>query len=78
MVGSRWEIGDDATTCLQFVFHRLRREQRLTDRDALRAAQLWMLDPDAELPAELKGVWRGRTTRLADPSYWAAFTHHGS
>lgn len=50
-------------------------------RDALRAAQLWMLDPGRVLPAEL-ARWApllGDTAHgpLDELEVWASFTHHG-
>ncbi|MEE1764976.1 CHAT domain-containing protein [Streptomyces sp. SP18BB07] len=81
VVGSRWAVADDPRTTLLvlLVHHHMR--QGTPPRDALRAAQLWMLDPDRVLPPELAGC----EALLEDTSHgppdeleiWASFTHHG-
>ncbi|SFN04811.1 CHAT domain-containing protein [Streptomyces sp. cf124] len=81
VVGSRWAIADDPRTTLLvlLVHHHMRRGT--PPREALRAAQLWMLDPDRVLPPELAFC----EALLADTAYgppdeleiWASFTHHG-
>ncbi|SDT17377.1 CHAT domain-containing protein [Actinoplanes derwentensis] len=76
VVGTKWAMLEPATVCLMHMFHRFR-TGGLGDRDALRAAQNWMLDPGPTLPAELAPVWTHRPARLAHPAHWAAFAHHG-
>ncbi|MFE3610407.1 CHAT domain-containing protein, partial [Streptomyces goshikiensis] len=87
VVGSLWAIADDIrTSMVMYVFH-----QYLTGRglpghpeavgspaDALRAAQLWMLDPHRIVPPALSAVLEERPGLDLDaPHIWAAFTHHG-
>ena len=76
VVGSRWPVQDRSTACLMVMFHRYR-AGGLGDRAALRAAQLWMLDPQRPVPPELEWLCPARPGALADPAAWAAFTHHG-
>ncbi|MBB5959575.1 hypothetical protein FHS29_006196 [Saccharothrix tamanrassetensis] len=78
VVGTRWEVDDLATSLITCVLHaELRRGTR--PRDALRAAQLWALDPWRSpiegMPPYQAG--RVRAVDLTRPEYWAAFTHHG-
>jgi CHAT domain-containing protein len=77
VVGSRWPVGDRTTACLMVMFHRYRAVDGLGDRDALRAAQRWMLDPQREFPPEVLPLCPPRPAALADPVAWAPFTHHG-
>lgn len=80
VVGSRWAVDDATTACLMAVFHRLR-TSGLRDRDALRAAQRWMLDPDRDVPADVAPLVAALAgppgDRLGDPAVWAPFAHHG-
>lgn len=81
VVGSRWAITDDPRTTLLvlLVHHHMRRGT--PPRDALRAAQLWMLDRDRVLPPELAEFEElvGDTAHgpLDELEVWASFTHHG-
>jgi hypothetical protein len=79
VVGTRWQVRDDPTTLLMFMFHHLMTRRGCPPRDALRGAQLWMLDPvripPPEMPAELAG--RARRTMMARVSAWAGFVHQG-
>ncbi|MBE1595193.1 CHAT domain-containing protein [Streptomyces stelliscabiei] len=81
VVGSRWAVADDprTTVLVLLVHHHMKRG--VPPRDALRAAQLWMLDPGRVLPAEL-ARWApllGDTAHgpLDELEVWASFTHHG-
>ncbi|GAA1499501.1 CHAT domain-containing protein [Streptomyces synnematoformans] len=78
VVGSRWTVQDSASILLMAVFHHHLRAGR-SPVDALRAAQLWMLDPDREDPGCLSGTLRSDIGRpdLRRPSLWAAFIHQG-
>ncbi|UQU62695.1 CHAT domain-containing protein [Couchioplanes caeruleus] len=76
VVGSRRPVSDHATVCLMVMFHRYRSAGGLNDRDALRAAYLWMIDPRREVPPELAPL-DADSPDLADPAAWAPFTHHG-
>jgi tetratricopeptide (TPR) repeat protein len=79
VVGARWQVPDAATAQLMFMFHHFMTRRAYSARDALRSAQLWMLDParipPAEMPPEL-AVSAGRT-RMADVTAWAGFVHQG-
>ena len=79
VVGARWQVPDAATTLLMFMFHYFMTHRAYSPRDALRSAQLWMLDParipPAEMPAEL--AKRAGRARMADATAWAGFVHQG-
>ncbi|MFD7500719.1 CHAT domain-containing protein [Streptomyces sp. NPDC059850] len=78
VVGSRWTARDSASVLLMAVFHHHLRAG-LSPVDALRAAQLWMLDPDREDPGHLSDDLRRDIARpdLERPANWAAFIHQG-
>ncbi|MGO4429290.1 CHAT domain-containing protein, partial [Streptomyces sp. MCAF7] len=75
-------VSDSASAALMVVFHHQLTVMGLAPPDALRAAQLWMLDPDRrpvpglrdELLAETVGNVRG----LARVVSWAGFIHQGN
>jgi hypothetical protein len=79
VVGSRWKVDDQLTAVLMCAFHHFLVEGRQGAADALRSAQLWMLDPDR---AELSGLTESMLgdidgSDLTDVAAWAAFGHHG-
>lgn len=78
VVGAAWEIGDADAAVLTYVFHWMRRNG-LPAADALRAAQLWSLDPDREPPPGMPDglVRAARKETLAHPASWAAYGHRG-
>ncbi|MFD0413807.1 CHAT domain-containing protein [Streptomyces sp. NPDC127108] len=78
VVGSRWTARDGASMLLMTVFHHQLRAG-LSPVDALRAAQLWMLDPERQDPGCLSAEVRAdvRRTDLQRPAVWAAFIHQG-
>ncbi|KAK1185582.1 CHAT domain-containing protein [Streptomyces sp. NBS 14/10] len=78
VVGSRWTAQDSATILLMAVFHHGLRAG-LSPVDALRAAQLWMLDPERKDPGCLSDTLRHDIRRpdLQRPALWAAFIHQG-
>ncbi|WP_329383761.1 CHAT domain-containing protein [Streptomyces sp. NBC_01716] len=78
VVGSRWTARDSVSTLLMAVFHHHLRAG-LSPVDALRAAQLWMLDPDRRDPGRLSDSLRPDIGRpdLQRPALWAAFIHQG-
>jgi CHAT domain-containing protein len=77
VVASRWPVDDEATACLMAMVHHLRTTRGLPGREALRAAQAWMLDPAPEPPEALGELYPARPGVLAEPAVWAAFAHHG-
>lgn len=62
-----------------FMFHYLMTHRAYPPRDALRAAQLWLLDvarvPPPEMPAEL--AERATAPEAADIVAWAGIVHQG-
>jgi hypothetical protein len=78
VVGSRWEVPDGLTGLLMYVFHdRLR--TGATPIRALREAQLWLLDPDREVPADMPRAVAD-ILHDGDPAaleLWAAFACQG-
>ncbi|MFF9089196.1 CHAT domain-containing protein [Streptomyces sp. NPDC014991] len=80
VVGSRWAVNDSATALMMAVFHHMLTSEDVAPADALRAAQLWMLDPDRRPPPGLDDPLRREAARadLHDIHLWAAFTHQGN
>ncbi|MFF5805084.1 CHAT domain-containing protein [Streptomyces sp. NPDC012746] len=87
VVGSLWSIADDSrTSMVMYMFHHYLTGRGLpadpeavgSPADALRAAQLWMLDPQRIVPPALSAVLKEHPGLDLDaPHIWAAFTHHG-
>ncbi|GAA2253950.1 hypothetical protein GCM10010415_12670 [Streptomyces atrovirens] len=79
VVGSLWPVPDDATSVLMFLTHHFLRAEGEPPAKALRRAQLWMLDPERELPPGLPArlAERARHIDPDDLSAWAGFTHLG-
>ncbi len=79
VVGSRWLAQDSATALLMAVFHHHLAVDGLSPVDALRAAQLWMLDPHRENPGTLHGDLLREMGQpgLERTALWAAFIHQG-
>ncbi|MBG0851832.1 CHAT domain-containing protein [Streptomyces spinoverrucosus] len=79
VVGSRWTTQDSASALLMAVFHHHLTVEGMSPVDALRAAQLWMLDPRRENPGSLSGELLRRMERpdLDRIALWAAFIHQG-
>lgn len=75
VVAPRWGVPDGAVPGLLFMVHWFRRAG-LPAWAALRDAQLWMLDPDRAIPAEMPPALVPPPT-AADPAGWAAFVHSG-
>ncbi|MCX4731275.1 CHAT domain-containing protein [Streptomyces sp. NBC_01363] len=79
VVGSRWTTRDGASALMMAVFHHYLAVEGQGPADALRAAQLWMLDPDRRNRGSLSGgllreIQRPGLDRLL---VWAAFIHQG-
>jgi CHAT domain-containing protein len=79
VVGSRWTTEDGASALMMAVFHHYLAVEGRSPVDALRAAQLWMLDPDRENPGSLSGELLREMGRpgLERLPVWAAFIHQG-
>ena len=79
VVGSRWTAQDGASALMMAVFHHYLAVERQGPADALRAAQLWMLDPDRKNPGSLSGELLREIQRpgLERLPVWAAFIHQG-
>jgi tetratricopeptide (TPR) repeat protein len=79
VVGSRWGVDDIRTALLMIMFHHYLNEGDAQPADALRAAQLWMLDPDRAVPFGMPSVLADAATRpgLDDVLAWAGFASHG-
>jgi CHAT domain-containing protein len=79
VVGSRWDVSGRLTPPFMFMFHHYLVAEGMPPADALRAAQLWMLDPGRALPEGFPPVFAGdiRGQDLTDVAVWAAFGHHG-
>ena len=79
VIGALWYVPMASTGLLMFMFHHYLREEPGRPADAMRCAQLWMLDPDRtfppELPAQLSESVALRL--LPDPYRWAGFSHLG-
>ncbi|MFJ9813715.1 CHAT domain-containing protein [Streptomyces sp. NPDC101151] len=79
VVGSLWPVPDEATSVLMFLTHHFLRTHGEPPARALRRAQLWMLNPERELPPGLP-EFLAEWARRIDPhdlSAWAGFTHLG-
>ncbi|TCO54268.1 CHAT domain-containing protein [Actinocrispum wychmicini] len=74
VISARWNVPDNETSVLMYMFHHFLREEGLRPADALRAAQLWMIRA-GELPAGTPAI----LNPLASPDVrtWAAFVHSG-
>ncbi|MEU9112327.1 CHAT domain-containing protein [Streptomyces sp. NPDC048483] len=79
VVGSRWTTLDSASALLMAVFHHYVAAEGRSPVDALRAAQMWMLDPHRENPGSLTGelLREMRRPGLDRLPIWAAFIHQG-
>ncbi|GAA1615404.1 CHAT domain-containing protein [Actinoplanes couchii] len=79
VLSSQWSVPDAATSVLMFMVHHNLRVRRRPAWAALRDAQLWMLDPDREIPPDMPAGLRHRLDRagLAAVVAWAAFVHGG-
>ncbi|MDT0318965.1 CHAT domain-containing protein [Streptomyces millisiae] len=80
VVGTRWTTRDGVSALLMAVFHHHLTAGSLAPADALRAAQLWMLDPARQAPPGVSPELRREVRRpsLGRIPAWAAFIHQGS
>jgi tetratricopeptide (TPR) repeat protein len=81
VIGARWPAEDSTTAPLMVMFHHFLNNGHPHPADALRAAQLWMLDsartPLTDLPPGLANAFR-LGPFLSAPHAWAAFTCQGA
>jgi tetratricopeptide (TPR) repeat protein len=79
VVGARWQLLDAATSLLMFMFHHYLTGHSQPPRDALRLAQLWMLDRGRKAPPEMPVELARHASRAtwADLTVWAGFVHQG-
>jgi len=79
VIGTKWSIPNLASTVLTIQFHRELALGGRTPADALRAAQLWAINPHRRPPAGLPPDLHQTavSARLAELGSWAAFTVHG-
>jgi hypothetical protein len=79
VIGSLWPVPDEATSLLMYMTHHFMSRDGLPPGQALRSAQLWMLDdrrdPPPGMPSHLQA--RVRRIRSDDLTAWAGFTHLG-
>ncbi|MFG1799449.1 CHAT domain-containing protein [Micromonospora carbonacea] len=80
VVGSLWAVYDDATSLAMFMIHHFLRDRGLPPAAALRATQLWMLDPDRLAPSTMPPKLRelSMRPRWAKPFAWSGFIHLGA
>ena len=78
VISAQWSVPDAETSLLMFMVHHYLRTDNLTPGDALRRAQLWILNERTAPPTMPPGL-RGRLNvdTVPDPSNWAAFIHSG-
>ncbi|GAB1510360.1 CHAT domain-containing protein [Actinophytocola sp. KF-1] len=79
VIGTRWAVNDLASSALMCQFHLVLRTPGTRPLDALRAAQLWMLDPARSLPPDLPAavVEHLAGIDMTAPALWAGFVHCG-
>lgn len=83
VLSTQWPVSDEATCVMMFMFHHFLMGRRLPAWEALRRAQLWMLDPDRTPPPTMPVALRERLARagagaaLSRVEAWAGFVHLG-
>jgi CHAT domain-containing protein len=79
VVAARWSVPDTKTALFMTVFHHYLNASHPTPARALRAAQLWMLDPGRTVPDGLPTMLRDEASdpALAEPEAWAGFAYQG-
>ncbi|WP_443033923.1 CHAT domain-containing protein [Streptomyces sp. AD681] len=79
VLGTLWPVPDEETSLLMYMTHHYLRREALPPGQALRRAQLWMLDPQRRVPPEMPArlAVRARYIRSANLVGWAGFTHQG-
>jgi hypothetical protein len=80
VVSAQWSVPDEETSVLMFLFHHYLWHGGHPPADALRAAQLWLLEGPREPPATMPPWLRERVPGQEDRvpvSGWAGFIHSG-
>ncbi|GGN18228.1 hypothetical protein FHR83_004114 [Actinoplanes campanulatus] len=79
VLSTQWTIPDSSTSLLMFMFHHHLMTGRLPVWEALHRAQLWMLDPDREVPESMPARLSAQLDDgdPADVTGWAGFLHGG-
>ncbi|RKS77164.1 CHAT domain-containing protein [Actinomadura pelletieri DSM 43383] len=82
VIGSRWAVNDASTAVMMFMFHHFLVDGGLRPMDALRSAQLWMLDSARSVPGTMPRDMTELLETMSEASLtatftWGAFTHHG-
>jgi hypothetical protein len=81
VIAARWSVADTTTALFMAAFHRFLNGGYPDPARALREAQLWMLDPDREVPGgwppDLRNVVGLGGTDLTSTEAWAGFTYQG-
>jgi hypothetical protein len=78
-LGARWPVRDRPTALFMIMFHHYLNSGFPDPPAALRATQLWMLDPARRLPPGIRGPLAAHASRrtLGDIANWAGFTYQG-
>jgi CHAT domain-containing protein len=79
VLSTQWSIPDQDTSLLMYMFHHFLTVERAAPWDALRRAQMWMLDGDRRPPRHMPPPLR-RMLDNTDPARvvaWAGFVHWG-
>lgn len=79
VIGARWPVDDFPTSVLMIIFYHYLNSGYDDPVVALRAAQLWMLDPRRAVPAHLPADVAATLVKMPvhEPESWAAFTYQG-
>ncbi|TVT31672.1 CHAT domain-containing protein [Amycolatopsis rhizosphaerae] len=79
VLGARWPVRDVPTGLFMIMFHHYLNSGYPDPATALRATQLWMLNPRRRLPPGVGGLLADEldTHPLGAPVNWAAFTYQG-
>jgi CHAT domain-containing protein len=79
VLSTQWSIPDQDTSLLMYMFHHFVVVERRAPWDALRRAQMWMLDRDRQPPWHMPRPLRRmlEDTEPAGVVAWAGFVHWG-
>lgn len=78
VLSTQWSVPDAATSWLMYLFHHYVRDGGMPPWQALRQAQMWMLDPGRTPPPGMPaGLIPGPGDHPESPVNWAGFVHYG-